>query len=79
MSYNKTETINVRCDKLKNTARLALTYLLVEVDQELDPVKKQLTNFDCLDKEKCGVAKENKDGSVDFYWETCPFYKKYTN
>ncbi len=79
MSYNETETVKVKCEKLKGIASLILKYLIVEVDQSSYLAKKQLTNFDCLDKEKCGVAKENRDGSVDYYWETCPFYKKHNS
>lgn len=79
MSYKENEEISVQCEKIKGTAQLILTYLNVEVDQLTSSVSKKLISFDCLNKQNCGIARENKDGSIDYHWEECFCRTKYDN
>jgi len=67
---NKKQQLQFMCQKANRNVTISLTYAYSTVDQANSPVRRDLIDFDCDNKDVCIGTKHSNE--VSYNWKICP-------
>lgn len=77
MNKTKIENRIIHCSKINIGVTIQLTYTIIDADQS-SYIGKKLTEFDCLKKMECPIAKHLSNAEISFNWNSCPIHKEFS-